>query len=183
MQVYLIRHPKPDVPAGVCYGQSDVPLAESPADVAARLRPLLPTHFALYASPLQRARRLAEALGTPVVDTRLQELSFGEWELRRFDDIGVTLWGEWERDPLNFRAPGGESLAELGARMTAWWQEVWTTGAESVVVVAHGGPLRAWLGERLGMPPARWAALAFECGQCTRVDVADWGVVLRWMNR
>ncbi|HMV17720.1 MAG TPA: phosphoglycerate mutase, partial [Rhodocyclaceae bacterium] len=42
MELHLIRHPRPDVAPGVCYGQTDVGLAESAAAVAARLRPLLP---------------------------------------------------------------------------------------------------------------------------------------------
>ena len=79
MQLHLIRHPRPDVAPGICYGQTDLGLAESAAAVAARLRPLLPESFALHASPLARARLLAEALGTPRLDNRLKEIHFGDW--------------------------------------------------------------------------------------------------------
>lgn len=65
MELHLIRHPRPDVPPGVCCGQSDVGLAESAAAVAVRLRPLLAADYALHASPLSRARLLAAELGTP----------------------------------------------------------------------------------------------------------------------
>ncbi len=65
MELYLIRHPRPEVAPGTCYGQLDLGLAESPQSVAERLRPLLPDTYALYASPLRRARLLAEALGSP----------------------------------------------------------------------------------------------------------------------
>ena len=69
MELYLIRHPRPAVAPGICYGQTDLGLAEPAAEVAARLRPLLPADFALHASPLARARLLAEALQTAGVGT------------------------------------------------------------------------------------------------------------------
>ena len=37
MQLHLIRHPRPAVEPGICYGQTDLGLAECPAEVAARL--------------------------------------------------------------------------------------------------------------------------------------------------
>lgn len=183
MELHLIRHPRPDVPPGVCYGQSDVGLAESAAAVADRLRPLLPARFALHASPLARARLLAEALGTPQLDPRLQEISFGDWEGRRFDDIGAAI-DEWAGDPVGFRAPGGESARDMSARVLQWLDELRTADpVDPVVIVAHGGPLRALAGHLLGLPAERWLGLDFACGQVTRLDVEAWGVTLRWFNR
>ena len=203
MQLHLIRHPRPAVEPGICYGQTDVGLAESAAEVAARLRPLLPESFALHASPLARARLLAEALGTPTLDDRLKEMHFGEWEGRSFADIGDAI-DDWAEDPLGFRAPGGESAWEMAARVLQWLGEtrerargagnggqtpisveigVCPPFPEHLVVVAHGGPLRAITGHLLGLPPERWLGLDFGCGQATRIDVESWGVVLKWFNR
>lgn len=183
MELHLIRHPRPDVPAGVCYGQADVGLAESAADVAARLRPLLPADFALHASPLARARLLAAELGAPVLDDRLKEMHFGEWELRPYADIGPAI-DAWATDPMGFRAPGGESARDMSARVLAWLDALLARPpAEPVVVVAHGGPLRAIAGHLLGLAPERWLGLDFACGRATRLDVEDWGVVLKWFNR
>ncbi len=64
MELYLIRHPRPEVLPGTCYGQTDLGLAESPLAVAERLRPLLPGAYALYASPLRRARLMPLILKT-----------------------------------------------------------------------------------------------------------------------
>lgn len=217
MQFHLIRHPRPAVEPGICYGQTDVGLAESAAEVAARLRPLLPESFALHASPLARARLLAQELGTPKLDDRLKEIHFGDWEGRSFTDIGSAI-DDWAADPLGFRAPGGESPREMAARVLAWLEETreeprsapWaeeraagaknggqtpvsaeieacppfpTTASDHLVVVAHGGPLRAIAGHLLGLPPERWLGLDFGCGQVTRIDVESWGVVLKWFNR
>lgn len=195
MQLHLIRHPRPDVAPGVCYGQTDLGLAEPAAAVAARLRPLLPESFSLHASPLARARLLAEALGRPVLDARLQEIHFGDWEGRSFAEIGRAI-DDWAADPLDFRAPGGESAREMSVRVLHWLEE--TAGLRGpasasrakpgaapgdVVVVAHGGPLRVLAGHLLGLPPERWIGLDFGCGQVTRIDVEHWGVVLKWFNR
>jgi len=190
MQLHLIRHPRPAVEPGICYGQHDVGLAESASEVAARLRPLLPAAFRLHASPLQRARRLADELGTPVLDARLKEIHFGEWEGRSFASIGTAI-DDWAADPLGFRAPGGESPREMTARVLHWLDDTLATAstgtsdtaADALVVVAHGGPLRAIAGHLLGLPPERWLGLDFGCGQVTRLDVESWGTVLRWFNR
>ncbi|WP_374616526.1 histidine phosphatase family protein, partial [Thauera aminoaromatica] len=112
MQLHLIRHPRPAVEPGICYGQTDLGLAESPAAVAERLRPLLPESFALHASPLARARLLAESLGRPRLDDRLKESHCGDWEGRSFPDIGSAI-DDWAADPLGFRPPGGESPREM----------------------------------------------------------------------
>ncbi|ATE62304.1 alpha-ribazole phosphatase family protein [Thauera sinica] len=183
MELHLIRHPPPDVAHGVCYGQRDVGLAEPPEACAARLRPLLPAQFELHASPLARARLLAEALGTPRLDDRLKEIHFGAWEGRLFDEIGSAI-DEWAADPLGFRAPGGESAREMAARVLAWLNGVVLERPERpVVVIAHGGPLRTIAGHLLGLPAERWLGLDFACGHTTRIDVESWGVVLRWFNR
>ncbi|MCK2096992.1 alpha-ribazole phosphatase family protein [Thauera aromatica] len=183
MELHLIRHPRPAVEPGICYGQHDVGLAECPAAVAARLRPLLPPDYALYASPLARARLLAEELGTPLLDARLKEMHFGDWEGRSFAAIGPAI-DAWAADPLGFRAPGGESARELAARALDWLAELQQAApAQPVVVVAHGGPLRVLAGHLLGLPAERWLGLDFQCGQATRLDLESWGTTLRWFNR
>ena len=189
MQLHLIRHPRPAVAPGICYGQTDLGLAEPAAEVAARLRPLLPERYTLHASPLQRARLLAEQLGAPRLDERLREMHFGDWEGVAFDTLGRAI-DDWAADPLGFRAPGGESAREMAARVLHWLDEVLgaargsgEAGEPALVVVAHGGPLRAIAGHLLGLPPERWLALDFGCGQVTRLDVESWGVALRWFNR
>ena len=79
MQLYLIRHPRPDVAPGLCYGRSDLTLAEDAAVVAAALRSLLPGNVPVFSSPLTRCRLLAEALHpAPQFDSRLLELDFGD---------------------------------------------------------------------------------------------------------
>ena len=115
MRLHLIRHTTPDVPAGVCYGQSDVPLAPSFATEAEVVRKRLCTLLEgnvpsrVYSSPLSRCLLLAEACGYPdaLRDDRLMELNFGVWELQRFDAIADPQLERWYADYL-YEAPTGE---------------------------------------------------------------------------
>ena len=88
MEVILIRHTSVDVPPGVCYGQTDVPLKptfEAEAAVTAEnLKAYLPFDH-VYTSPLTRCVRLATYCGYPDAerDKRIMEINFGDWEMKR----------------------------------------------------------------------------------------------------
>ena len=83
MEVILIRHTSVDVPPGMCYGQTDVPLKptfEAEAAVTAEnLKAYLPFDH-VYTSPLTRCVRLATYCGYPDAerDKRIMEINFGE---------------------------------------------------------------------------------------------------------
>ena len=90
MEVILIRHTSVDVPPGVCYGQTDVPLKptfEAEAAVTAEnLKAYLPFDH-VYTSPLTRCVRLATYCGYPDAerDKRIMEINFGDWEMKPFE--------------------------------------------------------------------------------------------------
>lgn len=187
MELYLIRHPKPDVAAGVCYGVSDVGLLEDPAAAAQRLTPLLPPTFLLVSSPLSRCKRLAQALSPKAAfDPRLAEMDFGDWEMQAFDDIPLEAIDAWAADPFGFTPPGGESVHTMAARAQAALAEILEQaeagGHQAVVIVAHGGPLRAIAAELLKLPQERWLSLEFGCGKLTRFEVEGDRVTLNGFN-
>jgi alpha-ribazole phosphatase len=184
MDLYLIRHPAAAVEPEVCYGASDLPLAGPLASTLRHLRALLPKDATIYSSPLQRALLLANRLGAATVEPRLREIDFGAWELKRFDEIGVDALDRWAADPLGHRPPGGESALEMAARVLGFLHELRDEPPQGpVVIVAHGGPLRAIVGHLLGLPQDRWLALEFECAKLTHLVIADYGVSLRLFNR
>ena len=143
MRVVLVRHPAPLIAPGICYGRLDLPLRPD-ADIDGMARaPLLVGSARIWTSPSRRcstvAERIAETLSVPLTaDPRLKELDFGEWEGKRWDDIPRADLDCWAADPLGFRAPGGESGAELIARVAEFCAEL----TEDCAVVSHGGPLR-----------------------------------------
>jgi probable phosphoglycerate mutase len=123
---------------------------------------------ALVTSDLQRAAETAEAvsgaLGVPAaVDPRLREVDVGKWsgltrdEVRARDPQGYHAWLDGE----NPGYPGGETFAELQARSAAAMDELWRAHADStVVVVCHGGTIRAMVATALGIGAAGRRLLA-----------------------
>lgn len=169
MRLYLIRHPRPRVEPGVCYGQSDVGLAEDAATVAARLKPLLPD-APVFSSPLERCRLLAQALHpAPAYDERLREVHFGAWEMRSWDDIGRAAIDAWAADPLHYAGHGGESVADLRHRAVACVGEVAAKYDEAVFVV-HAGVMKALAVELLGLPDPAWFSTFFAFGTVSLIE-------------
>lgn len=151
--IYLQRHTKPHVNTGICYGQTDVALhpETKEQEIAAVLKNLEPLMFSkVYTSPLQRCRLLAEAiclhkgLNPPTVDARLMEMSFGEWELRRWEEIFLLPEGkEWFADYLVTATPQGESFLQVIERAKEFLSQV--NQNESTLLVTHDGFIRAAL--------------------------------------
>ena len=113
--------------------------------------------FAAYCSPQVRAAATAAiVLGplalTAITDERLCEISFGQWQGLTFDQIAKG-WPELEefadQDPFgwHFQAPGGESFADLCARVEPFLHAL--TGPS--IIVTHGITSRIlrglWLGQ------------------------------------
>ncbi len=86
MKITLIRHTSVNVEPGICYGQSDVPLDESFSHTAEFIKHKLQVekYDAIYCSPLSRCVKLAKYCGyeTPILDKRLLEINFGDWEMK-----------------------------------------------------------------------------------------------------
>jgi Histidine phosphatase superfamily (branch 1) len=78
MDIYLVRHTKTDTVKGLCYGQSDVALADSFSDEVLQLQHKLPElndGYKVFSSPLTRCLQLAEQFSeTVTTDDRLLEL-------------------------------------------------------------------------------------------------------------
>jgi len=174
VRLFLIRHPLPAVPPGTCYGRTDLPLADDPAAHAAALRLLLPAAAPLYASPLARCRRLAELLHpTPIVDERLREIDFGDWEMRPWDSLDRALLDAWAADPFHFVPPGGEAVADLRRRVAAFLAEL----PEQAVLVAHAGVMKVCAAELAGEED--WFGLRFDYGTVSLIEDGR----LVWTNR
>ena len=135
--IALVRHPAVES-GGRCYGRTDLPLAD-PASAAALAARLAAYGGTVWTSPARRCRVVAEAIGLHVVDDRLQELNFGEWEGVAWDDVPRPALDAWAAEPWGFAPPAGESGAELAARVTAFARAL---PPGDHVVITHGGPLK-----------------------------------------
>jgi alpha-ribazole phosphatase len=169
MDLYLIRHTRPVSEVGRCYGQVDMPLAPTQAVDCVTVTERLPPIQALWSSPLTRCRVLAEAIGardgvTPLIDERLCELQFGEWEGRRWDEIDRGQSERWAADYWNVAPPGGETYRELHERVREALAEIVASNASGTAVVTHAGPIRAALAQLLQSEPKRYAGPGLDYG-------------------
>jgi alpha-ribazole phosphatase len=153
VELILVRHPLPDVAAGVCYGSSDLAAAATAlvaghATLAPQLAPWLARGARLYSSPLQRCSALAALLGDFTPDARLVEMDFGAWELRPWSDIPRAEVDAWASDLLDYRPGGGETVREVAARVRSFLADL----RGDAVVVCHAGIMRLMAAMAAGEP-------------------------------
>ena len=168
MPLFLIRHPRPAIESGVCYGRLDLQAAD-PLSFVRELAPQLPSGTTVISSPLSRARLPAEMLAARLgadmrIDPRLREIDFGDWEGLRWDDIDCAQIDAWAADILHFIPPGGEAVAALQARAIDFARCLENKNA---IIVTHAGILRALLGYWRQLPDEIWTQLSFDYGEVT----------------
>jgi alpha-ribazole phosphatase len=125
MSIILIRHTKPLIPEGLCYGHSDVPYEEE--GFAAWHNPdPWPSRMRVYSSPLKRCHDLAiKAVDVPIcIDARLKEMHFGRWENRLWSELPRHETELWTSNYLREAPPEGESLRQLCARLQDFFSEL-----------------------------------------------------------
>jgi len=156
MRLLLVRHPRPAVTPGLCYGSTDLPAVEEDTRRvhATLLAAGLPGTLPVHASPLRRCADLARLIAGERVhfDARLAEMDFGEWELRSWDAIGRDEVDAWNADLLHHRPGGGESLLQVARRVAAFLADLHASGEPEALVVCHAGTLRLLAALQGGVP-------------------------------
>ncbi|WP_290794894.1 alpha-ribazole phosphatase [Flavihumibacter sp. UBA7668] len=158
MEIYLIRHTRPAIEKGICYGQADLDIVESFYEEAAIIRAVIPAKIhRVYSSPLQRCRKLAEHLFESPIEFHndLMEINCGEWELRHWDTIPKEEVQPWMDNFVQVRIPGGESYEDLYTRTTQRFEQIRSSvleNAKPIAIVAHGGVIRSILSHLTGTP-------------------------------
>ncbi|KAB0633110.1 alpha-ribazole phosphatase, partial [Burkholderia territorii] len=110
----------------------------------------------VWTSPLTRcasvAERLAQAFDVPLrCDAGWQEMDFGTWELRRWDDIDRAALDAWAADLMHACAHGGESVARFAARVARVADALTRTDAPQWALT-HAGVIRAFASYALRVP-------------------------------
>jgi alpha-ribazole phosphatase len=176
MRMILLRHGEPEASArGRCYGELDVGLSPEGRAQASRIR-LDPVDI-VYSSPRQRALETARIVCPlpPTVEPALREIDFGRFEGLTYDEAAAlepALYETWMARPTEVTFPGGESWPLVRDRVRQFAARVRRQHeGQSVLIVAHGGPLRALLAEALGLPDAH----IFRIDQSfAGISVIDW---------
>ena len=132
---------------------------------------------AVCSSPLQRclhvARDFADQQGISLMeDTRLQELDFGVWEGQTLEQV----WRDYPQQselfwqhPDKYPPPGGESIQVLQQRLGQFLEELYQSEYQQLLLVTHGGVIRALIADVLGISPDRWSALQLDNGSLSRI--------------
>jgi alpha-ribazole phosphatase len=149
MIITAFRHTSVDVPSGICYGITDVPLAATFQEETAQIEAELGNRQfdRIYSSPLKRCSQLASRLFPEKIifpDDRLKELNFGDWEMQSWDSVFNSPEGKsWFSDFSHARCPKGESFANLVKRVKSFLDELKKFENEQIAIITHAGVIRA----------------------------------------
>ncbi|MCS6803187.1 MAG: histidine phosphatase family protein [Chloroflexota bacterium] len=192
MKLLCVRHGESVWNAeGRTQGQADVALSErgrqQAAAIAGRLERV--PIGAVFSSDLVRAWEtalpIAAAHGAPLVPVpALRERHLGAFQGLTFEEIVARFPDLWEAVFRgDGRPPGGETRAEVGARVRCFLRELRAAPpAETVVLVGHGGSLRAAFAELLGLPQEEGWRFRVDNGSLTIFALYPEGAVAEVLN-
>ena len=193
MRVCLVRHAEPEGPAGRRFlGQADPDLGVGGEAQARRLAQQLRAltggagFDAVWSSDLRRSLRTAEIAGGPGgpevrAEPWLREIDVGLWEGLTWEEARGRYPAEHdrrERDIVGHPFPGGESFADLQARVVPAFRDLISRGLAAghrrVLVVGHIGVNRVILAHFLGLPLKEIFSIAQEYCALTELEVSGW---------
>jgi len=174
------------------WGSTDIELSDIGVRQAEKLRDRLAKEKikAVYTSTLNRARFTAETIASKhkVKITACQELNecnFGYVEGLTFEEI-QRLHPELAEELLNWKTvafPGGENIGQLNSRVQVFLEQLENYKEnETVLIVAHGGPLRLIICNLLGLGLEHWLQLRVELASLSIVETYSRGTLLHLLN-
>ncbi|MDY6834867.1 MAG: histidine phosphatase family protein [Chloroflexota bacterium] len=197
IRLLLVRHGETDWnKKGLFQGQSDIELNTYGLEQVRMVGQRLSTEeiSSVYSSDLKRAKQTTQAItsingnqGLPVTYTRqLRELYFGDFEGKNFEEIKehyLPLAKAWRDGDLDTTAPGGETLSQLGTRIMALADGIYDQHTdETVLVVAHGGPLQLMMCYLIGIDIQHWWRFHLDTASISIVNLYKEWSVLSLMN-
>ena len=162
-KLILVRHGDTALNSRERYwGASDIKLSEDGVRQAEQLRSRLADEKIdiIYSSKLQRASHTAKIIASEhwlevIACSELRETNFGDVEGLTFDEINrrfpdlSELWTSWS---LQLKFPNGEGVRDLNVRVSMFLDRLQKHAVnETILVVAHAGPLRLLVCRLLGM--------------------------------
>jgi broad specificity phosphatase PhoE len=180
----LLRHGQTPMSVQKRYaGRSDVPLTETGVlQAAAAAKRLASAGIGvIVTSPLLRATRTAQE-----VAEGFRETDFGVWEGLTFVEVRQRWPAEmtaWLADAA-VAPPGGESLAEVSARVTEALHRVLADREQqTILIVSHVTPIKTLVAAALLAPPAALYRMHLDVAALCEIDwYADGPAVLRSFN-
>jgi broad specificity phosphatase PhoE len=166
---------------------------------------------AIIASPRQRTRETALAIsdaagiGPVKIAGELDEIDFGHWSGRSFDELNSDpAWRAWNDNRGEASTPAGETMAQVQQRVIGFAQRIANASAagragaakagaakadaakagasRAVVLVSHADVIKAAVCHFLGMPLANLDRFEISPASVTTLVVGEWGSRLYALN-
>lgn len=180
MDIYLLRHGQTTQP-GTFTGVTDVLLSTAGEEQIRMISPALNAARIdhCYCSPLLRCRdtvRMLDLTCDVTYDENLKEIDFGLWEGLDYNLIKKRYPDElnrWIEQKEAFTFPGGAHISQFNRSVQLWFDELLNTGHNRVLVVAHGGVLRAGMCALLRLGSDNMFGVNFAEGAVSRINIQE----------
>lgn len=205
MEIYLIRHTTPKVEKGICYGFSDLEVADSYENelpiLSKKLIQKLKKQYLkneeqeeilIYTSPLQRCSVLAKDLKISLQNyfhpkikrnKDLKEMNFGDWELKKWNEINEDELKLWTDNFVTEFTPNGESFELLNERVIQFWQKNIKAEKNKIAfIVCHAGVIRSILCHALQIPLQNAFSISMDYGSISKLRVFETHVQVEFLN-
>ena len=193
-RLLLVRHGDTELNSRERYwGQTDIELSAAGLRQAEKLRDRLAAEKidVIYSSGLQRASLTAKIIASRhqldvITCAELRETNFGKIEGLTFDEVSrlypelTELWVNWS---LQLKFPDGESVDELNSRVSKFLDRLKKHAPdETILIVAHAGPLRLLVCRLLGIELQHWRQIRINLASLSIVETYPRGAVLSLLN-
>jgi alpha-ribazole phosphatase len=180
--IYLLRHGEIDLSGKKRYvGQVDLPLTQKGESQAQWWQQALADSplSRIYCSDLMRSWQTAHIVAGSrqvrvQVMPQLREIDLGEWDGLSMDEVKNRFPEEWQRrgqDLVTYRSPGGESFADVNARVVPLFEQIVQAQQEgNDLIVGHSGVNRVILCHILSIPLSNLFRLGQDYGSLSIID-------------
>lgn len=184
MEIILCRHGETDtnVKGNTHLREDEVGLNTVGLKQAGSLAKLGTEHSvtAIFTSPEKRAVETGQAVGhelglMPAIIPDLRERDWGDWNGQPWSEIEPRLRGKSLEERYKFLPPNGESWEQMLHRLTRVVDEIAKKAVGNVMIVTHGGALRAIVPELKGEDLAASLKYNFDNASVTSFSYNDPG--------
>ena len=144
---------------------------------------------AIYASPLERTKETAGAIGRALglkvkLDKGLLEADIGDWTGQELKTVRKTPeWKIVHSYPSGFRFPGGESFVEMQTRTVSAIERLRQAHpGQTIVAVSHADTIKAAVAHALGTHLDLFQRIVISPCSVTSIAYGDGGPVVLSVN-
>jgi broad specificity phosphatase PhoE len=118
----------------------------------------------------------------PQISEAFNEVEMGEWTSKTLAELdGLPKWRSWNAFRSSTRAPGGESILEVQAKVVRKVYEL-RERYRCLAIFSYGDVIRAALVHFLGLHLDLLSRIEIDPGSVSFVQLYDTGVVVRALN-